>query len=205
MPSWSQRGGIFFLTQGKGHVIPHVQVILREHLFSINHLYSLEPLASISNADTSFFHVTFHWAPLGTSVQSAPLVMTTTKAAATKTLFIEPWSLNGTQPWSAWARLCMSYTGMPKCYPMVSDTLLILHLPFKWMLVPWENFSWFKIFEIKTLSLILLKFLPFTFSLGGWPPWTGMFFLTWPTNIALMLLQVPLGSPLGPVDSYIPR
>lgn len=81
--------------------MPHVQVILREHMFNINHLYSLEPLVSISNADTSLLHITLHWAPPGANVQSTPLVMTTTKAAAAKTLFTEPESLNGTQPWPA--------------------------------------------------------------------------------------------------------
>ena len=43
----------------------------------------------------SLLCITFHWAPAGASLQSAPLVLTTKKAAAAKMLCTEAGLLNG--------------------------------------------------------------------------------------------------------------
>lgn len=55
-------------------------------------------------------------------------------------------------------------TKVPKCYPVVNDAFLTFHLPFNWMLVPWESYSLFKVSEIKPLSLSFLKSASLVFS-----------------------------------------
>lgn len=77
---------------------PHVQVNLRGYLSNLNSLYSLKLQVSVSNADTPLLCITFHWALPGATPQDTPLVTTTTKAAAAKTLCPAARPLTGTCP-----------------------------------------------------------------------------------------------------------
>lgn len=200
-----------------------------ERLSNFNHLYSLKPQVSINNADTSLSPL--HYFSLGScwgQSPKCPSSLDDQKSSSSQNAVHRSrafkWHMTVTSLSNGCATLT---TKMPKCYPLVNDVFLPLDFPFNWILVPWESYSWFKIFEIKFLSISFLKSASLVFSPGketslDWcvlphpsEDWhiKENFYTTccwswsaWLLNhTALRLLQAPLGSCLGPMDSQIPK
>lgn len=70
----------------------------------------------------------------------------------------------------AMARLSTSHANLTTQYacqnvmPWSNDKFYTLYLPFNWMLAPWESHSWFKVSEIKSLSVSFLMSASLVFS-----------------------------------------